>query len=130
MQKPYAVLEGKNLGIIAGELGENSGVIVYKPTNELVPRQGMLHEELQQCIPPGTSFVNIPYRAIRQVFVNGVPVWRNRDVFDLASMGVNSLYQSYKGRGDVAVEFMDDFPRLEVLVENILIRSMGLQRAA
>jgi len=132
MADKYVKLEGQNLGIIAGGTAgvAPGGVFLYKPINDLVPNPIMSHAELQECKPQGTPFVNIPYQSIRQVDVDGNPVWRNRDSFDLKSMGINPYDQVYWGRGNVVVEFRNDVNGIDKLVNAILDKNIGLQKTA
>ncbi len=116
------------MGIITGGRAITGGVFLYQPMNDLVPKPDMSQAELRECLPLKHLCVNIPYEAIRQVVVDNQPVWRNKDSFDLTSMGINPYNQIYWGKGSVAVEFRDDVEGIDKLVNLVLGRNIGLQR--
>lgn len=98
----------RDMGIVIGEIssGRIGGIFVYEPQNDLVPNQAMSERELFECFGKA-PFVNLPYSTVKQVMVNDFPVWRNRDHFDLRSLGIDPNNQTYWGRGNVSVELND-----------------------
>lgn len=123
-------LEGQDLGVILGyDCGiAPGGVFLYKPVNDLAPTSDMSGAELEACLTPKTLYVNISYAAVKQVDVDGNTVWRNRDSFDLKSMGIHPFDQSYRGRGNVIVEFRTDIDGVDDLVNKILERKIWLHK--
>ncbi|GEM_PF-2868632 len=138
MEKSYLTLSGKDLGVLTGdgmlsggkEQVTLEGIFLYRSPNSLVPFKGMSKTKLEACIPSEPYYVTIPYEAIRIVEVNKNIVWRNRDVFDLNSMGIDKYNQVYWGRGDIAVEFRDDIEEVDILVSKILEGAIGLQKTS
>ncbi len=103
MDESYRTLVGKDQGIIVGGPGTIKGVFIYRPENELIP--DLTHpEKLEACLSPHPFFLNIPYSAIRQVRVNEASIWKNKNLFDLRSLGIDPSEQSYWGRGRLEVE--------------------------
>jgi len=108
MPKNYVQLEGNNLEITVGLSG------------------GLFLRNIDIPI----KHVKIIYDVIRQVYVEGKSVWKNRDSFDLVSEGINPYCQVYGGRGNVTVEFRDDIEGIGIdeIVGMILEREVGLRR--
>jgi len=130
MENDYFKLEGSDLGVIAGGTitAAPQGIIIYNPINHLVPNPQMSVIEIYACLPKNGEYYNIDYRAVRQLEVNGTPVWKNRDCFDLRALGIDPTSQIYWGRGDVCLEFRDDLDGVDNLIEQALKVNMGLER--
>jgi hypothetical protein len=132
MANKYVRLEGQDFGIIIGNTFRlvSDGIFLYKPDNNLVPNINMSFEEIRACVPleDKKQHIKIPYDVVRQVRVNEKPVWRNWDIFDLKTMGIDPNSQVYWGRGNVLIEVIDNSSNLEEKLDIILQRNLGLKK--
>lgn len=114
----YKQLEGNDLGVI----NSSGQFLIYNPVNDLIPRVGMMGEELAKCTQ-GVKWVTIPYLFIRQVFLDKESKWKNKDYFS----NDNSGGYCY-GRGDITIEFKDGEDANKA-IEDILKKEVGLKLA-
>lgn len=88
----YIEYKGKDLGVIIGSTGGK--LVIYQPTDDFVPTSGNLRD-LRDHMP--VNVLGINYNLVRQVFVDGNSIWRNRDIPDL----IGEHRADYSGRGQV-----------------------------
>jgi len=122
-------LKADDLNIIIGEyLSWNAhGIYVWHP-RMWAPRPGIgiTDSDLIDSMY-GQRHARIPYPYAGEVIVNGVSVWKNRDVFDLKALGLDAK-QNYIGFGQVSIHLRADQAGIEEVVDTVLAINIGLMK--